>query len=218
MLKKELELENEQLKEELSGIKEMLSQLMKQKEEEKDSEKSIVSDSNVVAEKVEEVKYAKDLEPIEQNKYIRVTSLCNSVLNLSTEKYGKGKNITFNRFGQTRNVTYQMLEEIVNANRKLAENGRFFIQDEHAVRLLMLEEDYEKILDEKTITAIVDNKLANLLEVFKMTPKKQQDHVVSLIVKKVVNGGNADYNHLHAISDIYGKNLITMINDAMSNK
>jgi len=202
----ELKEQNEQLGKEVENIKKMLEEIMSSKK----------SAPEPKVQKVEEP--TTDLEPIPQNKYIRVTSLCNSKLNLTTEKYGKGKPFVFNQFGQTKNLTFQVLEEIVGANRKMAENGRFFIQDKHAVKLLMLEDEYSKILDMDTITAIVDSKDSNALEVFKMTPKKQQDHVVSMIIKKVVNGGNIDYNQLHAISEIYGKDLISEINKAKSNK
>lgn len=219
MLKADLEKENKELKEqneilgnEVENIKKMLESLMNQKQEKNNALK--VEEN--MATKEEYVDY--DLEPIEPNKYIRVTSLCNSRLNLTTERNGKGRVFKFSHFGQTKNIPFQVLEEIVGSNESMAKNGRFFIQDKKAVKLLMLEDAYNKILDEKTINAIVDSKESNLLEVFKMTPKKQQDHIVSMIIKKVVDGSNMDYNQLQAISEIYGKDLITKINDAKNNR
>lgn len=205
---KELQNSNKKLEKKFSELEAMVNNLMKSKENVVSEVKEVVSE-NVATESI---------VPIEQNKYIRVTSLCNGKLNLTPQTHGKGNPIVFHNFGQTRNITFQVLEEIVGANRKMAENGRYYIQDENAVKLLMLDDVYENILDEKKINTILSNKGNNVLELFKLTPPKQQDHVVSMIIKRVLNGGNIDYNQINAISEIYGKDLIMKINEAKKNK
>lgn len=205
------EKENNELKARLDKMEELMSKLLE--------EKTVASEESVVENIPEEIVQPEyDLTPIPPNQYIRVTSLCSGKLNLTPRAHGKGNPVTFYGFGQTRNVTYQTLEEIVSANRKMAENGRYYIQNEKAVRLLMLEDTYENILDEKSILAIVENKNSDVLELFKMTPKKQQDHVVAMIVKRVLDGHSIDYNQLNAISQIYGKDLIMRISEAKSMK
>jgi len=205
--KKALETAKDKLSEEVNAIRAMVEQLMAGKQE-------TLNVENVKSNEIEE----EDIDIIPPNKYIRVTSLCQGALYLSTEPYGRGNVVSFYTFGQTRNITFATLEKIVGSNRAMAENGRYYIQDIKAIRLLMLEDEYKDILDLKAIEAIVNNENSNILEVFKSAPKTQKEHVVNMIIKKVLGGGHIDYNQLSKISEIYGKNIITKIEDAKANQ
>jgi hypothetical protein len=201
---KELEKQKNSLENKMDELEAMMKKLMEQPKVEPREIASEVQSNTIM--------------PIASNEYVRVTSLTNGKLNLSTKGSGRGTVFTFMGFGQTKNITYENLENIVNNNRKMAENGLFYIQNEKAVRDLMLDEFYKNILDEDAINAIVKGDGVNISEVFSLASKKQQDQIVNLIIKGAVAGGNIDYNEINKISELYGKDLMNMISEAKSFK
>jgi hypothetical protein len=187
----------------------MMKQLMENKVEGTiESKKNEVVDDDFIEE----------VDIIHPNAYMRVTSLCQGNLYLTTGEYGTGQLMEFSKFGQTRTMTYDTLEKIVNSNRVMAEKGRYYIQSKKAVRQLMLEDVYEDILNVEAIEALVNGKEPNMIEIFKLAKKAQQEQIVDMIIKNVLNGAPVDYNQLNKISDIYGKDIITKIKDAEENK
>ena len=202
--KRDLEKQNKSLEEKMNKLEEMMNTFMSQKQEEVVVKEVEVSNSST--------------EPIPSNEYVRVTSLVNGKLNLSTGGNGRGTVFSFMSFGQTKNINYGNLEEIVNNNRRMAENGLFYIQNQKAVRDLMLEENYENVLTEDAIKAIVKGKGSDIAEMFELSNKKQREQIVKLIIKESLSGGTIDLNEINKISAIYEKDILSMISEAKSNK
>lgn len=148
---------------------------------------------------------------------IKVVSLMDCPLTLSTEKYGAGKQYHFPSYGSERTIRGDDLELIISTCKQIAtetntplsffEKGLIYICDEEAIKEYGLEEYYDKDLDKKGLNTIVELKSQSDVQQFANLSKDLQETVVSLIAKRINTGVNYDLNLLADVNKIYGADV-----------
>jgi hypothetical protein len=193
--KEETETQKEmKLEQELENLKKMVEDLI--------ASRPIVASLNpVVTQKQEEE------NEIPFRKFIKVISLTNHTLTLSTEGHGVGTEYNFVEFGEIQNILYEDVAKIIHNNQKFTRNGAFMILDDRVIKLHNLTSYYEKFLDKDIITNILNFDADKIKEMFSKTTPRIQDAIVSLIVEKIHNGQDVDLNKVQILSDIYGKDI-----------
>lgn len=140
-------------------------------------------------------------------KFIKVMSLVNHKLALSTEGKGRGIVYHFTQFGEIQPIMYEDLSKIIHNQKRFAQNGVFFIMSNEVVKLHGLTNFYSKILGKDTIENILDLSIEKIKELFSNTTKQIQQTIVSIIYERLDNGEEIDWNKIKTISDIYGEDI-----------
>jgi hypothetical protein len=94
---------------------------------------------------------------VQPNEYIKVMSLIDNKLNLSTRDHGLGKTFSFEEFGETQDILYSDLMEINNHHRNFLEAGYYYILDDRVVAIASKKDAYKKILTKEQIEKILNN-------------------------------------------------------------
>ena len=197
--------ENESLRSEFNDLKSMMMQFMQNqnsavstpKSEEKEQDKSLKSvDNNNSYEDIS----------ILPTQLLNVTSLFTGGLSLIGSH---GKPIRFERFGQTMPITFEDLNHVCSNNRKFAEEGYFYIHNMNAVKLLYLQDAYEKIIDAKAIENIITLPTDKIKEIYEKVAKNIKVSIIDVILKGIMDNKPlyADRNKIDFISNLFGKDL-----------
>lgn len=144
--------------------------------------------------------HSEDDIDIRPDKNIKIISLCNNKLILTTNKGKDAKQRTFEHFGQSKTVPYSMLVEMIENHPTFAERGVFYILDKDVVRKSGLEEAYSKLLKKEDIEKIL-NDSDNAFLLYKNSPEKQRELINEMIVEKLVKGQFNDLNLVTKISE-----------------
>lgn len=140
---------------------------------------------------------------ISPDKSIRVMSLCNHLLNLTTGNDLKAKKRSFDHYGQVKSVPFSMLTEFVEHAPTFAENGVYYILDRDAVKKLGLEEAYAKILDRKDIDKILNvSDSDTALALYKSLNKRQREYVNEMLIEKIRRNEVTDLSLISAIGRV----------------
>jgi len=154
--------------------------------------------------------YKEESEEIPFRTFIKVMSLTNNKLTISTEGYGKGTLYNFIDFGEIQPIMYEDVAKIIHNNQHHARNGAFYIMNPQVVKLHGLTNYYEKLLTKDTILNILNLSGDEMTHLFKGTTKQIQETIVSLLVERIVNDEYVDLNKLQIISNAYGKDINSM--------
>lgn len=122
-------------------------------------------------------------------KYIRVVSLIDGTLNLSTEPNGNGRLFVFDKMGKSQKILDTDLRDIVRNCNRFAEEGDFYICDKEFVEDVGLGETYNTIIDETKFMKLCNgDRDEEALEMFKNASDKQKENIIDIIVRKGANG------------------------------
>jgi hypothetical protein len=144
---------------------------------------------------------------VQPNEYIKVMSLIDNKLNLSTRDHGLGKTFSFEEFGETQDILYSDLMEINNHHRNFLEAGYYYILDDRVVAMASKKDAYKKILTKEQIEKILNNDEA-AISLFQKANPKQQEVIVKFIIKKIINNEPVDYNLIDKLSRVSGVNIV----------
>ena len=144
---------------------------------------------------------------VQPNEYIKVMSLIDNKLNLSTRDHGLGKTFSFEEFGETQDILYSDLMEINNHHRNFLEAGYYYILDDRVVAIASKKEAYKKILTKEQIEKILNND-ETAISLFQKANPKQQEVIVKFIIKKIINNEPVDYNLIDKLSRVSGINIV----------
>jgi hypothetical protein len=144
---------------------------------------------------------------VQPNEYIKVMSLIDNKLNLSTRDHGLGKTFGFEEFGETQDILYSDLMEINNHHRNFLEAGYYYILDDRVVAIASKKEAYKKILTKEQIEKILNND-ETAISLFQKANPKQQEVIVKFIIKKIINNEPVDYNLIDKLSRVSGVNIV----------
>lgn len=147
------------------------------------------------------------------NKQIRIISLYYGELNLSTEPYGKGKLLSFSKYGEVKTVLYSTLIDIVNTNRKFAEDGSFYILDRDATYYLGLSEIYTNILSKDIMDKICNYSASEIVDLLNNATDEQKSTIVHNICDRIYNGESVDLNKCDVISKCCGVNIMNRVDE-----
>lgn len=166
------------------------------------------TEEKVTIQEVNDYDYTNDIATnIPDNKYIKVISLENNPMILSTGGMGKGKVYEFEKFGQSRNITYNNLVEILSYQEHFAKQGRFYILDKDVINNHELSDAYKSILTKEQIENILTYDEKAMTTLFNRTTPEQRETIVSLVINKLKDGEKVDLNKVSILSKIYGFDL-----------
>ena len=141
------------------------------------------------------------IEDIPAGKMIRVMSLSDGGVNLSTEPGGHGRTFRLDRFGAQISITYGDLLACLSTSPKTFEDGTVMIMDPAVVKANYLDETYSHILGARIISGILDFTEYEIRHMVSSTTQTIQETIVSLIFKRLQAGESIDLNKLKAIGE-----------------
>ncbi len=202
-VKTKAQIEQDQLKNDVNDLKEMMKMFIQSQTQ------SNKIDTDIKAPEKESVSEYEDLEEvvsIPPNQLINVTSLFTGGMTLTGSH---GKPIRFERFGQTMPVTFEDVNYACSNNRKFAEEGYFFIHSGKAVKLLYLNEAYEKIIDVKTIENLINLSTDKIEEIYNKVTQNIKDSIIDIVVRGIIANKPAysDRNKIDFLGKLRGKDL-----------
>lgn len=155
-----------------------------------------------------------EVESIPLDKYIKVMSLLDYSLNLTTQSQGKGKKFRFSKFGEVKQIMYKDLVDILEVQAAFLQAGYFLILDRKVVRTQGLDEAYKHILTKERIEDVL-NGSANFEELFNACPVEQKEVVISMVIDKLRDNPNAlDLNVVDKLSRLSGVEIIRRAREA----
>ena len=194
-----LKKENEELKSQLAEMMEMIKELQTKKSE--SQERSVQNVSADVPENVEDV---------EMNARILVTSITTGGVNLKTSNDGSARHFRFEKLGQTIPIIYEHLINCINTDRWLFEDGLIYISDSNVIREQCLEDAYKKFLTPDTIENIMNFDINKIIEMISSTTPAIQETIIDLVVDKLNHGGSIDMNKVNAIGNACNVNIMEL--------
>lgn len=146
-------------------------------------------------------------EAIPFREYIRVMSLTNHRLSISTEAYGQGTVYNFTNFGQVQSIFYDDLAKIIHNNDRFTREGYFYILDPRVIRIHNLVDDYKKIVDKDTIANILNLPIEKIRTVMNNSSSHCRKTIASMVLDKLLEGGPVDLNKVRVISETSGSDI-----------
>lgn len=191
--------ENEELKNQLAEMMNMIKDLQASK-----SESEGVDVENKNTDKSENV------EDVEMNARILVTSITTGGVNLKTSNDGSARHFRFEKLGQTIPIIYEHLINCINTDRWLFEDGLIYISDPNVIREQCLEDAYKKFLTPETIENILDFDMNVIIEMITSTTPAIRETIIDLVVNKLNHGGSIDMNKVNAIGNACNVNIMEL--------
>ena len=170
-------------------------ELRELKEQMKELQKLVKSNSNS---QVQYQQVSQEDTDIPMGKQVKIMSLCQNQLNLSTEKYGRGHHYSFIRFGETKRIPYVDVKLINENHRNFKEAGYYIILDDKVIEEEGLSDIYSNILNKEKIERVISN-AEDALPLFKSTNEKQQKVIEDILVARYLGGEKIDQNLIVAI-------------------
>lgn len=155
-------------------------------------------------------------EEVPFRQYIRVMSLTNHRLTISTEGYGNGTVFNFVAYGQIQSILYEDLAKIIHNNERFAREGFFFIMDRRVVKIHNMEADYAKILTKEQIDNVLNLSLDSIREVVRNTTPHIKETIASIVLSKLLAGEFIDLNKVRVISTETGKDIDAIVRNVTS--
>ena len=108
--------------------------------------------------------------------------------------------INFDKYGDIKPVLYSELMNIVNNNRRFAEEGAFYIMDDASVKYLGLSRYYDNILSYDEIESLESYSDDELRSIITKISDFQKDVVSLVFANRIYNDEQVDRNKIEVIS------------------
>lgn len=194
-----LKKENEELKNQLAEMMNMIKDLQTKK-----------SESENISVKNKDMDKTENIEDVEMNARILVTSITTGGVNLKTSNDGSARHFRFEKLGQTIPIIYEHLINCINTDRWLFEDGLIYISDPNVIREQCLEDAYKKFLTPEAIENILDFDMNVIVEMVKSTTPAIRETIIDLVVDKLNHGGFIDMNKVNAIGTACNVNIMEL--------
>lgn len=185
--------ENQELKEKLSKMEEMVQQLIARLDS--------TTTHNTVATNTDTI------PEIPMNRTVKVMSLFSGGLNLKTSNDDNATVFRFNFVGETYPIMYSDLVKIIANQRRFFKEGYCMILDPDVVKAHYLEADYKRFVDGNVINNILEYDVYKIREIFSNVTPVIQQSIVDVVASKIANREYIDRNKVAVISELYGKDL-----------
>lgn len=189
-----------QMQKEIDELKAAMKRLLENKE-------NVISekDKQEVIEEIEDLDDYNDIK-IAQDQYIKVISLVDNELILTTKPYGHGgKPFTFRNQFEVKRILYSDLVDILESHPTFVENGYFYISDSNVIRKHGLDDVYKNILTKEKIERIMSGNSNDAVTLFKSANPAQQTMITEMLIKKLSeNPDSIDLNMVDKISRASG--------------
>lgn len=146
-------------------------------------------------------------EDVEMNARILITSMTTGGVNMKTSNDGSARHFRFEKLGQTIPIIYEHLINCINTDRWLFEDGLVYISDSNVVREQCLEDAYKKFLTPDKIENILDFDVDTIREMVSSTTDAIQETIVDLVAAKMNKGGSIDMNKIEVIGNACNKKV-----------
>ena len=186
--------ENNKNEELIKQLMEQVANLTKQVEESK-------NEKNTLQQLVNTLQNAPTKKENELPSKVKVISLLENQLNLSTLPSGSGKVYTFNKLGDSKIIRLQDMEDILSIvqYREQAEKGYYYICDANIVEEFGLTEAYEHICTDKMIKEIETLSSDNSVDLFLGLNSTVKNSVAKKMAEDIANGVRLDRNKIEDI-------------------
>lgn len=133
---------------------------------------------------------------------VKVTSLLNNTFNLSTQRKGKGRTVTFNKFGESKNIKFTDMQNILENHLKDFEKGYAVLSSKKDYEDLQIEYIYNEVLNFEKMKDIICLKNDNSVNIILNMDEDMQDNMINLIADNIVNHNYSyDYNKIKQLED-----------------
>lgn len=190
---------DESLKKENEDLKNQLSEMMNMIKELQNSKNSTFGSI--------EGNTKGNAEDVEMNARILITSMTTGGVNMKTSNDGSARHFRFEKLGQTIPIIYEHLINCINTDRWLFEDGLVYISDSNVVREQCLEDAYKKFLTPDKIENILDFDVDTIREMVSSTTDAIQETIVDLVAAKMNKGGSIDMNKIEVIGNACNKKV-----------
>lgn len=147
-------------------------------------------------------------------------SLCNHILNLSTEPNGGGVVYTFTEFGEEQSIPYSDARRIIKNNKNFIKGGKCYIADDKIIDAEHLTNEYKKILSKDDLLDLLSSDKVKFRNIFDTMTDTQKEIFRDVVVDKLSQDKNSvDMNIVQYINESlnidilksveYGKELLT---------
>jgi hypothetical protein len=179
--------ENELLRKKLNEMKEMFANFMKKEDQP-------LNDFD-------------EYQDIHSRYRVNVTSLYHGGLNLQGIN---GKNIRFDRFGQKRTLYFEDVESIASNNESFIRNGLVFIHDDRVLKLIYLDNDYDKVIEPETLKNIFTLPVEEIKKLYNNVTKDLKKEILFTFAEWINKNDPfyLDKNKIEAINEVSGENVI----------
>lgn len=139
-------------------------------------------------------------------------SLCNHILNLSTEPNGGGTIYTFTEFGEEQSIPYSDARKLIRNNRKFIKGGKCYIADDDIIEAEHLTSDYKKILDKDALLDLLGTDRTKFKKLFDNLTDTQKDIFKDIVVDRLTKNRNSvDMNIVQYVNDTLKTNLMDIV-------
>lgn len=194
------------IKEDNNKLKQENEQLVKQIENTKNNEIT-----NIIKTE-EKVNSRQKLDP---NMEVVIINMFDGLeFNLKINDLGAIK--TLNKFGQKIWVTLKEARDIVRLNDKFAKLGYFIFEDRTVVEDLLLDDDYEKIVDVKTLNKLPDLDDKTLEGIYINANIRYKEMIINKFVDEYIKGQDIrfrDRRKIDLLSDLSNQDIMLKITE-----
>lgn len=136
-------------------------------------------------------------------------SLCNHILNLSTEPNGAGTVYTFTSFGEEQPIPYSDARRIIRSNKSFIRGGKCYIADDDIIKAEHLTNDYKKILNKDELLDLLSVDRTKFKEIFDTMTDFQKEIFRDVVVEKLYKDKNSvDMNIVQYINESLGIDIL----------
>ena len=145
---------------------------------------------------------------------IVVISMCNWLLNLTTEPMGAGNVYQFTHFGEEQTIPKDDLKRIIKVNSKFIKEGLVYITDADFVKKEKLSTAYSKLIDLDRMKELLNADKSTFKKVFVSLPASQKEVLIDLITHRLIKDEEIDMNIVYICEEISGRSLTEEVNQA----
>ena len=140
-------------------------------------------------------------------------SLCNHILNLSTEPNGGGEIYTFTEFGEEQSIPYSDAKRIIKSNKRFIRGGKCYIADDELIKSEHLVNDYKKILSKDSLLELLSAERTKFPAIFDAMTDTQKELFRDIVVDKLSKSKNSvDMNIVQYINESLNIDILSSIN------
>ena len=144
---------------------------------------------------------------------ITFISLCNHILNLSTEPNGGGTIYTFTEFGEEQSIPYSDAKRIIKSNKSFIQGGKCYIADDELIKSEHLVNDYKKILSKDSLLELLSAERTKFPSIFDAMTDTQKELFRDIVVDKLSKNKNSvDMNIVQYINESLNIDILSSIN------
>ena len=165
---------------------------------------------DIIKQMKEEINNLKTVQPniiVQQNgnsdltRTVKVTSLMNNTLVLTTMPNGKGNAFTFEKYGDTLNIKFTEIQSVLQSHSNMFEDGLVVLENEKDYEDLGIGYLYGKVLSKKEMDKVLSLEEDEDIDIILEMSDTLLDSTLRKISENINNGVNYNYNRIKVLQD-----------------